>query len=197
MFKRVIQSAAAISAAVVFALLSSFTPAAATDGSQTVVSSEPTPTASPSPSESTVALPVRPVNVKKIFASRSRADVAAIRALAPHDYKGYFRTAKYAKWYAERHIWHRYGWGKKQFKCLVTLWQKESSWRPSSTMSGYRFLGIPQLSRGTVVASGYTVAEFRASTELQIQLGAKYIAYRDGYGSPCKALKHFQRKHWY
>ena len=155
---------------------------------------EVTPDPSPSPS---LEAPKRSVNVKKVFSSRSRGAINQARELAPQNYRGYFRTSKYAKWYTARHFKHKYGWGANQFKCVVQLWQKESSWRPASAMPGNSFLGIPQLSKQIVVASGYTVAEFRASTELQIQLGAKYIKYRKGYGSPCKAWKHFQRKSWY
>ena len=156
----------------------------------------PTPVASESPVAEPTTAPIRSVNAKQVFASRSR-DFEAVRALAPFHYKGYFRTAKYAKWYTKNYFQYKYGWGEPQFKCVVTLWQKESSWRPAARMAHNKFLGIPQMSKATVVASGYTVAEFRASTELQIQLGAKYIKYRKGYGTPCKALKHFQRKHWY
>lgn len=153
---------------------------------------EPTPTPSP-----TVTAPVRSINVKKVFSSRSRSAISEARKLAPFQYKGYFRTSKYAKWYTAKHFQHKYGWGPRQFKCVVRLWQRESSWRPSARMPGNAFLGIPQLSKAIVVASGYSVAEFRASTELQIQLGARYIKLREGYGTPCKAWKHFQRKHWY
>lgn len=153
-------------------------------------------TADPSPSP-TVDAPKRSVNFKKVFSSRSRGAINQARELAPQNYRGYFRTSKYAKWYTARHFKHKYGWGPKEFKCVLQLWQKESSWRPAAAMPGNRFLGIPQLSKTIVVASGYTVAEFRASTELQIQLGAKYIKYRKGYGTPCKAWKHFQRKSWY
>lgn len=181
-----------------------FAPANAADTStrwvatSEVVTEEPVVEESPSPEPTpTVTAPVRPLNYKRIFSSRSRADINQARELAPKDYRGYFRTAKYAKWYAARHFKHTYGWGKKQFKCAVALWHKESSWRPSAGKTKGRYVGIPQLDRMIVVASGYSVAEYIASTELQIQLGAKYIKLRKGYGSPCKAWKHFQRKRWY
>lgn len=188
---------AAISAALIATLLGTATLAPAMADDLAPVTGEPQVSASPSPTESVVATPVRSVNAAKIFSSRSRQAINKARELAPHSYVGYYRTSKYAKWYAKRHIYHTYGWGDKQYKCLVTLWQKESSWRPSSVMPGYRFLGIPQLSRQNIVGAGYTVSEFRSSTELQIQLGAKYIKYRKGYGNPCKALKHFKKRHWY
>lgn len=155
---------------------------------------EETPQPDPSP---TLTPPVRSINYKKIFSSRSRSAINQARELAPKSYKGYFRTSKYAKWYAARHFKHKYGWGKKQFNCAEKLWQKESSWRPSAGKSGHPYVGIPQLSRVIVAASGYSMAEYLASAELQIQLGAKYIKLRKGYGTPCKAWSHSQRKGWY
>ncbi|MEY3407019.1 MAG: hypothetical protein RL038_80 [Actinomycetota bacterium] len=135
------------------------------------------------------------INLRKVFTSRSKSSIKSVRDLAPQNYPGYFKTAKYAKWYAERHIKHEYGWGKDGFKCLSTLWQKESSWRIAASGAGGLYLGIPQLNRPAVVKSGIPVATYRSSAELQVQLGAHYVKYR--YGSPCKALKHKKAKGWY
>lgn len=135
------------------------------------------------------------INLRKVFTSRSKSSIKTVRNLAPQNYPGYFKTSKYAKWYAERHIKHEYGWEKKNFKCLSTLWQKESSWRIAASGAGGMYLGIPQLNRPAVVNSGISVATYRSSAELQVQLGSNYIKYR--YGSPCKALKHKQAKGWY
>lgn len=137
------------------------------------------------------------ISTKKAFSSRSRVAITAVRALAPHSYVGYFRTAKYAQWYAKRHVAAKYGWNDKQFGCLKQLWQKESSWRMRASGANGKYLGIPQLSKKAVVASGIGVALFRSTPELQVQLGAKYIKYRDNYGTPCKALKHKKRTGWY
>ncbi len=135
------------------------------------------------------------INLRKVFTSRSKSSIKAVRDLAPQNYPGYFKTSKYAKWYAEQHIKHEFGWKKKNFKCLSTLWQKESSWRIAASGAGGMYLGIPQLNRPAVVNSGISVATYRSSAELQVQLGSNYIKYR--YGSPCKALKHKQAKGWY
>ena len=193
-------AAKAAAGAVTVALLAAITatPALADELSSTVDTTVPAPEVTPDPVPS-VDTPTRTNTLtnRAAFVSRGRDAILAARALAPHHYYGYYRTSKYAKWYAARHISHKYGWGKKQFKCLTKLWQGESSWRPSAREPHNKYLGIPQLAKKAVVASGYTVAEFRASTELQIQLGAKYIKYRKGYGSPCRALSHFNRKNWY
>lgn len=137
------------------------------------------------------------VTTKKAFTSRSRNAITAVRALAPHSYVGYYRTAKYAQWYAKRHVKAKYGWNDKQFGCLKRLWQKESSWRMRASGAHGKFLGIPQLSKKAIVAAGMGVALFRSTPELQVQMGARYIKYRDAYGTPCKALKHKKRTGWY
>ena len=72
------------------------------------------------------APPVRGIVItKKAFTARSRNAITSVRALAPHSYVGYFRTAKYAQWYAKRHVKAKYGWNDRQFGCLKRLWQKE------------------------------------------------------------------------
>jgi hypothetical protein len=176
-----------------FSLWGFVNPAAAADATSSTSDS------SASQTSDTTSTPTRgnSATVKKAFTSRSRSAISAARVLAPQNYPGYFRTSKYAKWYAARHIELRFGWGKKQMKCLTTLWQKESSWRIRANGAGGKYLGIPQLSRQAVIDSGVGIALFRATAELQIQLGANYIAQRDAYGTPCKALTHKQRKGWY
>ncbi len=154
-------------------------------------------TASTSTEEVTTPTRSNAASTKKAFSSRSRAAITSVRALAPHSYVGYYRTSKYAQWYAKRHVAAKYGWNDKQFGCLKTLWQKESSWRMRASGAHGKYLGIPQLSKKAVVASGVGVALFRSTPELQVQLGAKYIKYRDNYGTPCKALKHKKRTGWY
>lgn len=134
---------------------------------------------------------------KKTFTARSRSAITSVRALAPHSYVGYFRTAKYAQWYAKRHVKAKYGWNDRQFGCLKHLWQKESSWRMRASGAHGKFLGIPQLSKKAIVATGMGVALFRSTPELQVQLGASYIKHRPAYGTPCKALKHKKRTGWY
>jgi len=168
----------------------------ATADESTAPTAEPVASSTPAP----VATPVTRSNsaaAKKLFVSRSRSAVTAVRALAPKHYAGYFRTSHYAKWYAKKHIAARYNWNNKQFQCLSTLWNAESSWRIRASGGGGKFLGIPQLSRSNVQESGISIALFRSTPELQVQLGAKYIKYRPGYGTPCKALKHFKKHGWY
>lgn len=66
-----------------------------------------------------------------------------------------------------------------QFTCLVTLYEKESNWRPTARNGSHH--GIPQ-GRSQWLA---TVDGFK-----QVEWGLRYIKAR--YGTPCKALRFFE-----
>jgi hypothetical protein len=154
----------------------------------------------PDPNEDEVVEPPTRGDVipqRKLFTARatSKNSIKMVRAMAPRSYKAFFVTSDYAKWYTKLHIKHQYSWNLKQFKCLDKIWQAESSWRINASGAGGLYLGIPQLNRTAVVNSSPSVAAFRSSPELQVQVGAKYVKYR--YGTPCKALTHKQKKGWY
>ena len=78
----------------------------------------------------------------------------------------------------------------KQYKCLDTLYQKESNWNPKARNGSHH--GIPQL-RNEIMLSKTPIQ--------QVSLGVKYIAHRYGYiqGVPnaCKALQHLRTKGWH
>ncbi|MDR3106609.1 MAG: hypothetical protein LBU05_00170, partial [Bifidobacteriaceae bacterium] len=84
------------------------------------------------------------------------------------------------------------GWGTRQYRCLVPLWQAESKW---STTAGYirGSYGIPQAYPGSKMASAGK--DWRTNAATQIAWGLGYIAGR--YGTPCAAWRHFQRYRWY
>jgi hypothetical protein len=107
------------------------------------------------------------------------------------------RTPAAAKAYAQLQL-HKYGWNSPyQWKCLVTVWTNESNWRPQSfnkipvrvKVNGkiikYHAGGIPQI-------LGLS-PKVKVST--QVNLGLKYIHAR--YGSPCAALRFWNRHYWY
>jgi hypothetical protein len=137
------------------------------------------------------------ISKRKLFTARatSKNSIKLIRKMAPRSYKAYFVSADYAKWYTKLHIEHQYSWNRKQFSCLDKIWQAESSWRIAASGAGGLYLGIPQMNRTAVVNSSPSVAAYRSSPELQVQIGSKYVKYR--YGTPCKALTHKQKKGWY
>lgn len=83
----------------------------------------------------------------------------------------------------------KYGWCGVQFKCLHTLWTKESGWRVNAhNPSGAH--GIPQALPGSKMGLGW-----QSNPNVQINWGLKYIKQR--YGSPCGALKFWNNNHWY
>jgi hypothetical protein len=63
----------------------------------------------------------------------------------------------------------------KQYRCLETLWDKESRWDPRADNPKSTAYGIPQLLKLKV-----------KDPYLQIDLGLKYIKHR--HSTPCKAL---------
>lgn len=76
-------------------------------------------------------------------------------------------------------------WNREQWQCANELIHRESRWDPEAknpTSSAYGLFQQLKLRETT-------------SPARQTRLGIKYIAHR--YGSPCKALKHHNRKGWY
>jgi hypothetical protein len=72
----------------------------------------------------------------------------------------------------------------KQFKCLNTLWTRESNWNHKANNPTSTAYGIPQLLKLT-----------ERNPYKQIDLGIKYIKHR--YGTPCNALRFSDRNNWY
>ena len=133
----------------------------------------------------------------RVFAARSKAAFLKAREVAPKTHKGFYRTSEYAKWYTRKHIKQRYGWGNEQFRCLTWIWGKESAWNFRAKSPSGLYRGIPQLDKKIVFANRVSLNFYMANPEIQIQLGARYIKYREGYGTPCKAMRHKERKGWY
>ena len=71
----------------------------------------------------------------------------------------------------------------KQYRCLVTLWHKESRWSATADNPKSSAYGIPQLLKMT-----------EKDPYKQILLGLKYIKHR--HKTPCLALEH-HKKGWY
>ena len=77
----------------------------------------------------------------------------------------------------------------KQYKCLTTLWGKESAWNPDAigNLNGsQRVYGIPQgKSEWLKDQDGYG----------QVRWGLSYIDNR--HSTPCQALDHWRVHNWY
>ena len=100
-----------------------------------------------------------------------------------------------AKTYAKNYIDHKYGWGTKQYNCLVKVWEYESHWNYKSSGAGGKYLGIPQMNRGFIKHSGYSIKQYKSSYQIQVRVGLKYIKSR--YGTACGARAHIKRTGWY
>ncbi|MFC4590317.1 lytic transglycosylase domain-containing protein [Sphaerisporangium corydalis] len=84
-------------------------------------------------------------------------------------------------------------WPVTQFRCLDSLWTRESNWNHRAQNPSSGAYGIPQALPGTkMVGVGH---DWRVNPATQIRWGLKYI--RGRYGSPCGAWGHFRSHNWY
>ncbi|WP_303324743.1 G5 domain-containing protein [Actinomyces radicidentis] len=86
-----------------------------------------------------------------------------------------------------------YGWGDDQFSCLVSLWNRESSWDYTATNASSGAYGIPQALPGSKMTSAGS--DWQTNPATQIKWGLGYISER--YGSPCAAWAHSEATNWY
>ena len=86
-----------------------------------------------------------------------------------------------------------YGWGKKQYKDVVKLWNRESGWNYHAQNGGSGAYGIPQALPGSKMSSAGP--NWRNNSHTQIKWGLKYI--HDRYGKPSHAWSHSQHHNWY
>ena len=129
-------------------------------------------------------------------ASRARAAAARARAATmPSRSRTNLRygTRAYSRWFASAYAVVRYHWGVSQFKCLSTLWGRESGWNIHSYNASSGAYGIPQALPGYKMATAGS--DWRTNPETQIKWGLGYIKGR--YGSPCAALSHSYGYGWY
>jgi len=84
----------------------------------------------------------------------------------------------------KEYAYYALGNNLKEYKCLVTLYGKESAFNPNARNGSH--YGIPQ---------GKSVYLSTLNGYEQIQWGLSYIGNR--YGEPCIALDHFKRKGWH
>jgi hypothetical protein len=87
----------------------------------------------------------------------------------------------------------RLGWGAGQFRCLDSLWTRESGWDRSARNPSSGAYGIPQALPGSKMAS--VGGDWRTNPITQIRWGLQYI--EASYGSPCAAWGHSQAQGWY
>jgi hypothetical protein len=91
---------------------------------------------------------------------------------------------KMAKWIAKGKVLEQYK-STREWKALLTLWDRESRWDYTANNPHSTAYGIPQILR---------MPEDTPMLK-QIDLGLKYIKHR--YGSPTEALAFHNRNGWY
>jgi uncharacterized protein YabE (DUF348 family) len=84
------------------------------------------------------------------------------------------------------------GWGDSQYNCLVSLWDRESSWNVHASNPSGAY-GIPQALPGSKMSSAGP--DWQNNAETQIKWGLGYISGR--YGTPCDAWSQWQANGWY
>jgi hypothetical protein len=84
-------------------------------------------------------------------------------------------------------------WSPDQFRCLDSLWTRESNWNHRAYNRWSGAYGIPQALPGHKM--GLAGWDWRFNPQTQIRWGLRYIKGR--YGSPCGAWGHFRSHNWY
>ena len=122
-------------------------------------------------------------------------DKRTVRRQAPSRSRAPFRfgSVKYNQWYATQYMKYKYGWGPKQRRSLIKLWNHESGWNQRAHNGSSGAHGIPQALPGSKMRSHGK--NWRSNPETQIKWGLSYIKGR--YGTPVRAWSFWQRHHWY
>jgi len=103
------------------------------------------------------------------------------------------RTPLGAKKVAKSILLNEYGFSEKEYKCLNSLWTKESHWNYKARNKSSGAHGIAQAlpaSKMNVVST-----DWRTNPVTQIRWGLRYISIR--YETPCKALAKHKRSNYY
>ena len=87
----------------------------------------------------------------------------------------------------KEYAYYALGNNMREYKCLVTLYGKESAWNPKANNGSH--YGIPQ---------GRSVYLSKVDGYKQIQWGLKYIQHHRIYkGDTCRALDHWKAYGWH
>ena len=103
------------------------------------------------------------------------------------------RTPLGAKKVAKSILLNEYGFSEKEYKCLNSLWTKESNWNYKARNKNSGAHGIPQALPATKM--NVVSTDWRTNPVTQIRWGLRYISIR--YETPCKALAKHKRSNWY
>jgi hypothetical protein len=123
--------------------------------------------------------------------AQRQAEAAAVQARVQHDAE--VAAAQADPRGVARAMLADHGWGADQFRCLDSLWTKESGWKATADNRSSSAYGIPQALPGSKMASAGE--DWRTNPRTQIAWGLGYIA--SSYGTPCGAWAHSRSYNWY
>jgi hypothetical protein len=103
------------------------------------------------------------------------------------------RTPLGAKKVAKSILLNEYGFSEKEYKCLNSLWTKESHWNYKARNARSGAHGIAQALPATKM--NVVSTDWRTNPVTQIRWGLRYISIR--YETPCKALATHKRSNYY
>ena len=103
------------------------------------------------------------------------------------------RTPEASMAYAQKQL-STMGWDTpKQWECLLSLWTKESNWRPDAYNKTPVYQGKEKLNAGGIPQ--ILGLDPDLPVEIQIERGFIYIESR--YSNPCSAWRFWERNFWY
>lgn len=102
------------------------------------------------------------------------------------------RTPSAAQEYAKA-LLPEWGWGVNQWECLLSLWTRESNWRPNAYNKTPVYQNGEKLHAGGIPQ--ILGLDPLLTVERQIERGFTYLESR--YGSPCTAWRFWQSNYWY
>jgi hypothetical protein len=143
------------------------------------------------PTDSTAALLAEDVLVATASGAIFSSDLALVSSVSRQVELA--RTPMGAKKVAKSILLNEYGFSEKEYKCLNSLWTKESHWNYKARNKSSGAHGIPQAlpaSKMNVIST-----DWRTNPVTQIRWGLRYISIR--YETPCKALAKHKRSNYY
>jgi hypothetical protein len=92
----------------------------------------------------------------------------------------------------------KYGWGTSEYKCLYSLWKKESNWRWNAHNKISNAYGIAQATPGWKMRHAWAGggADWKTNPRTQINWGLAYIK-RSKHKTPCGAWEYSVKNNWY
>ena len=103
------------------------------------------------------------------------------------------RTPEASKEFAKKRL-DAYGWDTPaQWECLLSLWTKESNWRPDAYNKTIVYQNGEKLNAGGIPQILGLNPDL--SVEEQVTRGLVYIEHR--YSNPCSAWRFWERNFWY